>query len=246
MNSKRATPHQASPTPWISPSGGEHDGRVGPGRRQQVTPTRRPAATGRHGDPGRVGSAPGGTFDGGSPPAACLGSHRGGSAPDGSPSFHHRGDPHPSGPGKVKPGPDRSRPTADRPYVQPAPSSRMMRMARRCDRGAGPCDGDVRGACRRPDAGRWPRGAGHRGVASDERRPDRRRQPGRPGPVPDDPDPGRVHRPRGRPGAATRSRRVREVRPHAVVLDVNLPDIDGHAVCRALEGRARDRRPSRS
>ncbi len=29
--------------------------------------------------------------------------------------------------------------------------------------------------------------------------------------------------------------RVREIRPRAVVLDVNLPDIDGHAVCRALK-----------
>jgi len=32
--------------------------------------------------------------------------------------------------------------------------------------------------------------------------------------------------------------RVREVRPHAVVLDVNLPDIDGHDVCRALKADA--------
>src|SRR5262249_13866104 len=29
--------------------------------------------------------------------------------------------------------------------------------------------------------------------------------------------------------------RAREVRPHAIVLDVNLPDTDGHAVCRALK-----------
>jgi signal transduction histidine kinase len=29
--------------------------------------------------------------------------------------------------------------------------------------------------------------------------------------------------------------RVRELRPHAVVLDVNLPDLDGHSVCRALK-----------
>jgi signal transduction histidine kinase len=28
--------------------------------------------------------------------------------------------------------------------------------------------------------------------------------------------------------------KVREVRPHAVVLDVNLPDTDGHSVCRAI------------
>jgi len=28
--------------------------------------------------------------------------------------------------------------------------------------------------------------------------------------------------------------RVRELRPHVVVLDVNLPDIDGHEICRAL------------
>jgi signal transduction histidine kinase len=28
--------------------------------------------------------------------------------------------------------------------------------------------------------------------------------------------------------------KAREVRPHAVVLDVNLPDMDGHSVCRAL------------
>ena len=28
--------------------------------------------------------------------------------------------------------------------------------------------------------------------------------------------------------------RARELRPHAIVLDVNLPDTDGHAVCRAL------------
>jgi signal transduction histidine kinase len=30
--------------------------------------------------------------------------------------------------------------------------------------------------------------------------------------------------------------RVRELRPHAVVLDVNLSDTDGHSVCRALKG----------
>ncbi len=29
--------------------------------------------------------------------------------------------------------------------------------------------------------------------------------------------------------------RVKELRPHAIVLDVNLPDTDGHAVCRALK-----------
>jgi signal transduction histidine kinase len=29
--------------------------------------------------------------------------------------------------------------------------------------------------------------------------------------------------------------RAKEVRPHAIVLDVNLPDTDGHAVCRALK-----------
>jgi len=29
--------------------------------------------------------------------------------------------------------------------------------------------------------------------------------------------------------------RAKEVRPHAVVLDVNLPDLDGHSVCRALK-----------
>jgi signal transduction histidine kinase len=29
--------------------------------------------------------------------------------------------------------------------------------------------------------------------------------------------------------------RAREVRPHAIVLDVNLPDLDGHSVCRALK-----------
>ncbi|GAC1473678.1 MAG: response regulator [Isosphaeraceae bacterium] len=29
--------------------------------------------------------------------------------------------------------------------------------------------------------------------------------------------------------------RAREVRPHAIVLDVNLPDMDGHSVCRALK-----------
>ena len=28
--------------------------------------------------------------------------------------------------------------------------------------------------------------------------------------------------------------RVKEIRPHVVVLDVNLPDIDGHEICREL------------
>src|SRR3954451_4680160 len=28
--------------------------------------------------------------------------------------------------------------------------------------------------------------------------------------------------------------KAREVRPHAMILDVNLPDIDGHTVCRSI------------
>jgi len=30
--------------------------------------------------------------------------------------------------------------------------------------------------------------------------------------------------------------KAREIRPHAIVLDVNLPDTDGHSVCRAIRG----------
>lgn len=30
--------------------------------------------------------------------------------------------------------------------------------------------------------------------------------------------------------------KARDVRPHAIVLDVNLPDMDGHSVCRAIRG----------
>ena len=45
---------------------------------------------------------------------------------------------------------------------------------------------------------------------------------------------GGLHRPRDGPGREAVAR-AREVRPSAVVLDVNLPDVDGHAVCRELK-----------
>ena len=37
------------------------------------------------------------------------------------------------------------------------------------------------------------------------------------------------------PGGRDAVARARELRPHAIILDVNLPDTDGHSVCRALK-----------